>query len=86
MGRRLIIAFVAAVIAYVAGAFGGGLLVSQLTGNTHDASVEAALASEGFDVDHVRDVVLGLSAALRTLLPDQETHRQAQQSASPDHG
>jgi DNA-binding transcriptional MerR regulator/DNA-binding HxlR family transcriptional regulator len=48
--------------------------------------LEAALASEGFDVDHVRDVVLGLSAALRTLLPDQETHRQAQQSASPDHG
>ena len=43
MGRRLIIAFVAAVIAYVAGAFGGGLLVSQLTGNTHDASVEAAM-------------------------------------------
>jgi DNA-binding transcriptional MerR regulator/DNA-binding HxlR family transcriptional regulator len=48
--------------------------------------LEAALASEGFDVDHVRDVVLGLSAALRTLLPDQESHRHAQQSASPDHG
>jgi hypothetical protein len=48
--------------------------------------LEAALASEGFDVDHVRDVVLGLSAALRTLLPDQGTLRQAQQSTSPDHG
>jgi DNA-binding transcriptional MerR regulator len=40
--------------------------------------LEAALAAEGFDMDHVRGVVLGLSAALRKLLPDQ--------GASPDHG
>jgi DNA-binding MarR family transcriptional regulator len=38
--------------------------------------LQVALAREGFDVDHVRDVVLGLSAALRSLLPDHE--------ASPD--
>jgi DNA-binding transcriptional MerR regulator len=35
--------------------------------------LEAALASEGFDMDHVRDVMLGLSAALRKLLPDAGT-------------
>jgi len=48
--------------------------------------LEAALASEGFDVDHVRDVVLGLSAALRSLLPDQGTFQQAQDGAPADHG
>jgi DNA-binding transcriptional MerR regulator len=40
--------------------------------------LEAALASEGFDMEHVRDVVLGLSAALRSMLPNPGT--------SPDHG
>jgi DNA-binding transcriptional MerR regulator len=35
--------------------------------------LEAALAADGFDTEHVRGVVLGLSAALRSLLPDPGT-------------
>jgi hypothetical protein len=35
--------------------------------------LKAALACEGFDMDHLREVVLGLSAALPSLLPDQRT-------------
>jgi len=36
-------AVLAALTGYVVGAFGGGLIVSALSGNTHDRSVEAAM-------------------------------------------
>jgi hypothetical protein len=39
--------------------------------------LEEALAADGLDMEHVRDVVLGLSAALRSLLPNP--------GPSPDH-
>jgi heme A synthase len=43
MARRLLIACVAALGSYVAGAFLGGWLVSVSSSNTHDLSVEAAM-------------------------------------------
>ena len=41
--RRALIAGVAAVAGYLAGAFGGGFLVGALTSNRHDAGIEAAM-------------------------------------------
>ena len=43
MGRRLGIAFVVAIAAYVAGAAAGGWLVARVTSNTHDASLEGVM-------------------------------------------
>lgn len=37
------IAFLSALIGYVVGAFGGGTIVSYLSQNRHDKSVEAAM-------------------------------------------
>jgi hypothetical protein len=41
--RRLLIGLLWAVPAYVIGALGGGYLVSMLSSNTHDRSIEAAM-------------------------------------------
>jgi len=41
--KRLLIAFTAGIAAYVAGAALGGWLVSLLSSNTHDRSIEAAM-------------------------------------------
>lgn len=41
--RRVLVAMLWAVPGYLAGAFAGGLLVSVLSSNTHDRSVEAAM-------------------------------------------
>lgn len=43
MGRRLLFGFVWGAVSYVAGALAGGLLVTLLSSNTHDKSVEAAM-------------------------------------------
>ncbi|MBX7258808.1 MAG: hypothetical protein K1Y02_20770 [Candidatus Hydrogenedentes bacterium] len=43
MLKRFILAFVAAIPSYVLGAFGGGALVYQVSSNTHDRSMEAAM-------------------------------------------
>ncbi len=43
MLRRAGIGLLWAIPAYVAGAFGGGYLVSILSSNAHDGSVEAAM-------------------------------------------
>ena len=43
MARRLGIAFVVALAAYVGGAAAGGWLVASLTSNTHDASLEGVM-------------------------------------------
>ena len=42
MGKRIAITLLGALIGYAVGAFGGGFLVSLLSSNTHDRSVEAA--------------------------------------------
>ncbi|MEO8482242.1 MAG: hypothetical protein ABI634_08540 [Acidobacteriota bacterium] len=41
--KRVLVALLWGVIGYLVGAFGGGYLVSVLTSNTHDASVEAGM-------------------------------------------
>jgi len=41
--KRLAIAFAAGVLGYMLGAVGGGFLISVLSSNTHDRSVEAAM-------------------------------------------
>jgi hypothetical protein len=41
--RRFLFGVLWAVPSYLAGAFGGGYLVSVLSSNTHDVSVEAAM-------------------------------------------
>lgn len=41
--RRLLVAGAAGLAGYLCGAFGGGLLVSLLSSNTHDRSMEAAM-------------------------------------------
>ena len=43
MVRRLGIAFVVALAAYIGGAVAGGWLVANLTSNTHDASLEGVM-------------------------------------------
>ncbi len=41
--RRLLRGFAWAIPGYLVGAFGGGALISVLSSNTHDGSVEAAM-------------------------------------------
>lgn len=41
--NKIIIVFLSAVLGYAAGAFGGGFLVSVLSSNSHDKSMEAAM-------------------------------------------
>lgn len=43
MARRILFAVLWAVPSYLAGAFGGGMLISLLSSNQHDRSVEAAM-------------------------------------------
>lgn len=41
--RRFLVALGSGVAGYLVGAFGGGYLVTVLTSNSHDASVEGAM-------------------------------------------
>lgn len=41
--KRLLRGLLWGVLGYLLGAFGGGLLIAQLSSNTHDVSVEAAM-------------------------------------------
>jgi len=43
MGRRLAVGVLAALLGYAIGGLGGGFLVSVLSSNPHDRSVEAAM-------------------------------------------
>lgn len=43
MGKRIAMGFLGGLLGYLLGAFGGGFLVSALSSNTHDRSVEAAM-------------------------------------------
>ena len=43
MGRRVAMGALGGLLGYAIGAFGGGWLVSLLSSNTHDRSVEAAM-------------------------------------------
>jgi len=43
MGKRLAVGLLCGVLGYVLGAVGGGFLVSLLSSNTHDRSLEAVM-------------------------------------------
>jgi hypothetical protein len=43
LGKRVLMGLMYAAAGYVIGAFGGGYLVSVLSSNQHDGSVEAAM-------------------------------------------
>jgi hypothetical protein len=43
MGKRIAMGFLGGLLGYLLGAFSGGFLVSALSTNTHDRSVEAAM-------------------------------------------
>ena len=43
MLRRLAIGLLCGIVGYVVGGFGGGWLISLVSSNTHDLSVEAAM-------------------------------------------
>jgi uncharacterized membrane protein YfcA len=43
MGKRIALGFLCGVLGYVLGAVGGGFLVSLLSSNTHDRSLEAVM-------------------------------------------
>ena len=43
MGKRVTFTLAGIVVGYLIGALGGGLLVSVLSSNTHDRSLEAAM-------------------------------------------
>ena len=43
MGKRIAMGILGGVLGYALAAFGGGYLVSALSSNTHDRSVEAAM-------------------------------------------
>lgn len=57
--KRFFIALLAGIAGYLVGAFGGGLLISSLTSNTHDASVEGAMTGA-----FVTGPLLGLTALI----------------------
>ncbi len=60
--RMLLFALAGLVTGYLAGAFGGGVLIEALSANTHDRSVEAAMT--GAFVSGPLGAVVGLIAAL----------------------
>lgn len=43
MGKRLVVGLLCGVLGYILGALGGGFLVSLLSSNTHDRSLEAVM-------------------------------------------
>jgi hypothetical protein len=43
VGKRIAMALLGGLLGYALGAFGGGYLVSELSSNTHDGSMEAAM-------------------------------------------
>ncbi len=43
MGKRITLGLAGGLLGYLLGAFGGGFLVSVLSSNTHDRSIEAAM-------------------------------------------
>ena len=43
MGKRIAMGILGGLLGYALGAFGGGFLVSALSSNAHDRSVEAAM-------------------------------------------
>ena len=63
MARRLLIAGGAAIASYVAGGFLGGWLVSVLSSNTHDVSVEAAMTG-AFVIGPLAGLTFALPGAL----------------------
>jgi hypothetical protein len=64
MGSRIVKGLVYAVVGYIVGAFGGGALVSVLSQNSHDRSVEAAMTG-AFVTGPVVAVIGGIVGMLR---------------------
>jgi len=61
--RRFLRGLLWGVVGYLLGAFGGGLLITQMSSNTHDVSVEAAMTGA-----FVTGPLLGLIALIAGLL------------------
>lgn len=68
MSKRIAMGVLGAVLGYVLGAFGGGFLVSVLSSNTHDRSVEAAMTG-AFVLGPLAAVVGALVGIWRTKAP-----------------
>jgi hypothetical protein len=65
MSKRIAMGVLGGVLGYAVGAFGGGFLVSVLSSNTHDRSVEAAMTG-AFVIGPLAGVVGGLLGFWRT--------------------
>lgn len=68
MSKRIAMGVLGAVLGYLLGAFGGGFLVSVLSSNTHDRSVEAAMTG-AFVLGPLAAVVGALVGIWRTKAP-----------------
>ena len=68
MSKRIAMGVLGAVLGYALGAFGGGFLVSVLSSNTHDRSVEAAMTG-AFVLGPLAAVVGALVGIWRTKAP-----------------
>jgi hypothetical protein len=64
MAKRVLLGLVGGVLGYLVGAVGGGILLSLLSSNTHDRSVEAAMT--GAFVFGPIGAVAGCIAAIRS--------------------
>ena len=65
MSKRIAMGILGGMLGYVLGAFGGGYLVSVLSSNTHDRSVEAAMTG-AFVLGPLAGVVGALVSFWRT--------------------
>lgn len=61
MAKRIVIALGSGVAGYLLGAFGGGALVSMLSSNQHDGSIESAMTG-AFVIGPLTAVVAGIAA------------------------
>lgn len=68
MSMRIAMGILGGVLGYALGAFGGGFLVSVLSSNTHDRSVEAAMTG-AFVLGPLAAVVGALVGIWRTKAP-----------------
>lgn len=68
MSKRIAMGILGGVLGYALGAFGGGFLVSVLSSNTHDRSVEAAMTG-AFVLGPLAAVVGALVGIWRTKAP-----------------
>ena len=72
--RRFLIALLAALAGYLVGGFGGGWLVSVLSSNTHDVSVEAAMTG-AFVTGPLTAVITFIAGFILLKRPPRDTTR-----------